>query len=278
MDMMFAWGQRTYVMGVLNLTPDSFSGDGLDRDVEAAVARARMMVAAGADVLDVGGESTRPGAEPIAAEEEIARVVPVIECLARELACPISVDTYKSSVARAALQAGARIVNDVWGLRMDPSLARVAAEADVMLILTRNARPSQHAAWNHQTMTGPLVERIRHALAESIALAQRAGVSHDNIIIDPGIGFGASWQENPIILNELARLRTLGYPIVVGPSRKGFIGHILGVSMGERLEGTASAVAVAVARGADMVRVHDVESMVRVVRMADAIVRNVRSA
>jgi len=270
---MFDWGQRTFVMGVLNLTPDSFSGDGLNLNVEAAIAQAQLMRAAGADVIDVGGESTHPKATPVSAQEEMARVLPVIEHIAARLDCPISVDTYKASVARAALAAGAAIVNDVWGLRMEPDLAAVVAEAGAYLVVTRNARPSTRATWTYQKSSGSLIEKIIRALEESLAIAERAGVARDKLIVDPGIGFGEHWSENLIILRDLARLRTLGHPILVGPSRKEFIRYVLGTPT-VPLAGTAATVSIAIAHGADMVRLHDVPAIMPSVRMTDAITRS----
>ncbi|MSP12352.1 MAG: dihydropteroate synthase [Chloroflexi bacterium] len=275
---MFAWGRRTYVMGILNMTPDSFSGDGLGSNLDRAAAQAQAYVYAGADLLDVGGESTRPGAAPVAAEEEMARVIPAITRLARELHVPLSVDTYKAGVARAAVAAGATIINDVWGLRMEPEIAHVAAETGAYLVITRNARPSAQAAWNYASAadnrpeTG-LIERVLRDLQESMALARRAGVAEEHIILDPGIGFGNTPAGNLEILRDLARLRHLGRPILIGTSRKGFIGQVLGLEVDGRLEGTAATVAIAIAHGADIVRVHDLSPMVRVSRMADAIMR-----
>ncbi len=270
---MFEWGVRTYVMGIINMTPDSFAGDGMGTDLEAALRRAQEMVAAGADLLDVGGESTRPGAEPVPAGEEMRRVLPAIECLARNLDCPISVDTYKAEVAEAAVRAGAKMINDVWGLRMDPRIAEVAARTGAYLVITHNSRPAPTAAWDYAPVEGGLMDRIVGGLRQAINLAVKAGVPPERIIVDPGLGFGKSWQENLLILRDLGRLRVLGRPVLIGPSRKSFIGRVLGVEVQERLEGTAAAVAIGIANGADLVRVHDVGPMVRVARMADAVVR-----
>jgi len=269
----FDWGVRTYVMGIINMTPDSFARDGLGTDPEAALRRAQEMVAAGADLLDVGGESTRPGAEPVPAEEEMRRVLPAIERLVRALGCPISVDTYKAEVAEAAVRAGARVINDVWGLRLDPRIAEVAARTGAYLVITHNSRPAPTAAWDYAPVEGGLMDRILAGLRQAVDLAVRVGVPPGRIIVDPGLGFGKSWEENLLILRHLSRLRELGRPILIGPSRKSFIGRVLGVEVQERLEGTAAAVAIGIAHGADVVRVHDVGPMVRVARMADAIVR-----
>ncbi len=257
-------GTRTLIMGVINMTDDSFSGDGLGRDREAALARAEALVAAGADLLDVGGESTRPGARPVPAAEERARVVPTVEYLASRLKVPLSVDTRKAVVAEAALAAGAGAVNDVSGLRYDPALARVVARAGATLILGH---------WRAGlTWTRPVAAVVR-GLRASVARALAAGCAPDRLAIDPGLGFAKPAWVSLALLRELHRLRVLGLPLVVGPSRKGFIGRVLGPEEQFSWEGTAAAVALAIAGGADIVRVHDVARLARVVRMADAIVR-----
>jgi dihydropteroate synthase len=284
------WGARTYIMGVINVTPDSFSGDGLlslslagaaaEDLLAAAMKQARDFTAAGADILDVGGESTRPGAAIVSAEEEAARVLPVIRKIGEELDVLVSVDTYKASVAAAAIQAGAHMLNDVWGLRADPQLAEVAARSGAPLILMHN-RSSWASAEIKERLGGHyigmayenLLEDIRRDLLGSIAIAHSAGVSDEKIILDPGIGFGKTVEQNLELLDRLNELRDLGYPLLLGPSRKSFIGYTLDLPPDERLEGTAAAVAVGIARGADLVRVHDVKFMLRVARMADAIVR-----
>ena len=260
----FRWGERTYIMGVLNLTPDSFSGDGLGGDVEAAVAQAKRLVAEGADILDVGGESTRPDSAPIAADEELGRVLPVIEKLVREVSVPISIDTYKSEVARRALEAGAKMINDVWGLRRDPKLAQVAAEEVVPLIIVANQR---------ETTYQEIIPEVINCLRRGMKLALDSGVSWENIIIDPGIGFGKTLEENLEIIRRLGELKALGRPILLGTSRKSMIGLVLDLPADQRLEGTAATMALGIANGADMVRVHDVLQMVRVSRMTDVIVR-----
>jgi len=263
-DMEFRWGERTFIMGVLNLTPDSFSGDGLGGDVEAAVAQAKRLVAEGADILDVGGESTRPDSAPTAADEEMGRVIPVIEKLVREVSVPISIDTYKSEVARRALEAGAKMINDVWGLRRDPKLAQVAAEEGVPLIIVANQR---------ETTYQEIIPEVIDCLRKGMKLALDSGVAWENIIIDPGIGFGKTLEENLEIIRRLGELKALGRPILLGTSRKSMIGLVLDLPADQRLEGTAATVALGIANGADMVRVHDVLQMVRVSRMTDAIVR-----
>jgi dihydropteroate synthase len=262
-NMEFRWGERTYVMGIVNVDPDSFSGDGL-HDAESAVAQGKRFAVEGADIIDVGGESTRPGFHPVSAEEELGRVLPVIERLAGELSVPVSIDTYKSDVARKAVAAGARMVNDVWELKRDPKLARVAAEAGVPLVISQNQRDSRFHDFFPELIA---------SLKRSIQVALDAGVDWNNIIIDPGVGFGKTAEQNVEIVRRLAELKVLGRPILLGTSRKSFIGHVLDLPVDQRLEGTAATLAIGIANGADMVRVHDVAQMVRVIKMSDAIVR-----
>lgn len=279
----FDWGSRTYVMGILNITPDSFSGDGLaagDDAVAAALAQARGFIEAGADILDVGGESTRPGAQTIDADEEIARVVPVIRALAAETEIPISIDTYKAETAAAALDAGASLINDVWGLRADPALGRLAAARGVPIILMHNRSNPQNAELRERlggryvgVEYTNLLEEIKSELIGSVELARAAGVSDEQIILDPGIGFGKTREQNLELLNRTDEICALGFPVLVGPSRKSFIGYTLDLPPDQRVEGTAAAAAVAITRGADIIRVHDVQALVRVARMTDAIIR-----
>lgn len=288
----FAWGSQTYVMGILNVTPDSFSGDGLvgfdiQRDsnrgddwVQAAIDQGRRFAAEGAHILDVGGESTRPGSQPVDVDEEMRRVIPVIEGLAAVVDVPISIDTSKAAVAEAALRAGASIVNDVWGLRLDPPIAQVTAQAGAPVILMHNRSQREHVQIDPAlggryvgTAYDDLLADIAAELQISIDLAQRAGIADAHIILDPGIGFGKTVGQNLELLDRLGELRRLGYPILAGPSRKSFIGYTLDLPPDQRVEGTAAAVAIAIARGADIVRVHDVQAMARVARMTDAIVR-----
>jgi dihydropteroate synthase len=270
-------------MGIINVTPDSFSGDGLARDddrVDRAVELGRRFVAQGAHLLDVGGESTRPGSEPVSVQEELRRVIPVVEGLAAAVEVPISIDTSKAAVAQAALAAGARIVNDVWGLRRDPPIAHVAAQAGAPVILMHNRSRRNHV--NIDPGLGGryigveyenLIEDIKRELGISIELAHQAGIPDRHIILDPGIGFGKTVAQNLALLNQLHRFKDLGYPLLAGPSRKSFIGYTLNLPPDQRVEGTAAAVAVAITRGADIIRVHDVQAMARVARMTDAIVR-----
>ena len=269
----FRWGERTYVMGAVNVTPDSFSGDGLGYDVNAAVERALQMESEGADIVDIGGESTRryddaPGAAPVDVEEELRRVIPVIERLSGVISIPISVDTYKPEVARYSLEAGASMVNDIWGVRSDPEMLGVVAEHKVPVVLMHNQQGHQY---------GNMMADIVLGLSSAARAAFEGGVPWENIIVDPGIGFGKLADQSLKIEGSLADLKALGLPVLVGPSRKSHIGLVLGgLPPEERLEGTAAAVALCIAGGVDIVRVHDVREMVRVARMSDAIVRGWR--
>lgn len=260
----FHWGQRTYIMGIVNVTPDSFSGDGVGDDPEAATARAEAMVAAGADIIDVGGESTRPGATPVDTETELARVLPVVQRLAGRLPVPISVDTTKPEVAAAALAAGATILNDIHGLRARPEMAALAARHGAAVVAMANMRGYPHE---------DIIEAVLAQLRESITIAERAGIPPERVIIDPGFGFGTTPTENLTMVRSLHVLKCLRRPILIGPSRKSTIGVVLDLPVQERVEGTAATIAIAIDRGADIVRVHDVPVMVRVARMADAITR-----
>ncbi len=276
-DTLLDWGAKTYVMGILNVTPDSFSGDGVT-EVAAAAARAEQFVRDGADIIDVGGESTRPGAAFVPEKEERARVVPVIRALAARLAVPISVDTSRASVATAALAAGATMVNDVWALHRDPALAGVVARSGAALVLMHNraATATVDALGGHydDVAYADVVAEVIAWLRESIAAAIAAGIPRAQLIADPGIGFGKTVAQNLALMRRLPELRALGVPILAGTSRKSFIGLTLGLPVEDRLEGTAATVALAIAGGADVVRVHDVRAMARVARMTDAIVRS----
>ena len=280
----FVWGTQTYVMGVINVTPDSFSGDGLgqkDKLVDNALELGTNFVKAGAHLLDIGGESTRPGSSTITIREELDRVIPVVQALADNISVPISIDTSKSIVADEALTAGASIVNDIWGLRKDPELANVISKRQSAVILMHNSSQPLDTETNEllgsrykSTLYNDFLPSIRADLENSVSIARNANIDKANIIIDPGIGFGKSITQNTRLINELNYFTELGYPILIGPSRKSFIGYTLNLPVEERLEGTAASIAIAIARGADMVRVHDVKSMARVVHMTDSLVRN----
>ena len=276
----FDWGSRTYVMGVINMSPESFSGDALC-DIEKAVEQGLRFVEEGADILDVGGESTRPltsarvesrvsgrsqgeASRAVAVAEELKRVIPVIQRLSAKVNVPVSVDTYKSEVAKHAVEAGATIINDVWGLKADAGLAEVAKSYKVPIILMHNQQGTDYK---------DLLSEVKLSLQESVRVAVDAGVARHNIWVDPGFGFGKTPEHNIEILRRLDEVKALGFPMLVGTSRKSTIGAVLGLPVGERLEGTAATVALAIANGADMIRVHDVKAMARVAHMADAVVR-----
>ena len=268
----FRWGKRTFVMGIINVTPDSFSGDGLSGDVEAAVRKARSFAAAGTDIIDVGGESTRPGHEPVMEADEAARVIPALAAIRAAVDLPISIDTFKPAIASAALAAGADIVNCVWGAV--PGIVDVAVRTGAPLVVMHNRNSTEYE--------GDCVDEIVDSLGRSAEEARQAGVSH--IIVDPGIGFGKTADQNVEVLGRLGEfVEHLPYPLLVGTSRKSFIGKITGLPVEERAFGTAASVALAIAAGADIVRVHDVERLMATVDVADAIcrvgsARNVRPA
>ena len=287
----FKWGSKTYVMGILNITPDSFSGDGLLPSPPAplpvgearihALEQAKYFLENGADILDIGGESTRPGSQPITADEEIERVIPVIQTIRNNFPdAIISLDTSKSKVAEAGFQAGAHILNDVWALRADPPLASVAAAFRAPVILMHNR--SNPASVEVRERLGNayigsdyenLIEDVKRELLVSAEMAVKAGVAESHIILDPGIGFGKTREQNLELINKLHEIRALGYPVLLGTSRKSFIGFTLDLPADQRVEGTAATVAIGIARGADILRVHDVKEMARVAKMTDAIVR-----
>lgn len=280
----FDWGSRTYMMGILNVTPDSFSGDGIIAKgdaLEVSLEQARRFVGAGAAVLDVGGESTRPGSAPVPVEEERRRVIPVVQALAKEFPDTlISIDTYKAAVAEEALNSGAHIVNDVWALRADPELKKVAARKKCPVILMHNR--SNPASVEARSQLGnayigaeyvDLIEDVKRELMDSVKLAHQAGIEDERIILDPGIGFGKKVEHNLELINRLDEIRALGFPVLLGTSRKSFIGYTLDLPADQRLEGTAATISIGIARGADIVRVHDVEYMARVAKMTDALVR-----
>ncbi|SDW87088.1 Dihydropteroate synthase [Marininema mesophilum] len=258
--------ERTIVMGILNVTPDSFSDGGRYHRLDVAVAHAQEMVKAGADIIDVGGESTRPGHQSVSCEEEMERVLPVIERLTQEVDLPISIDTYKAQTARYAVKAGAHIINDIWGMKKDPLMAQVVAELDVPVILMHNR---EKTGYNH------LLDEICQELMESVALAHAAGVQGNRILLDPGIGFAKTNEDNLAVMGQLERIVGLGYPVLLGTSRKSMIGNTLGLPVTERIEGTAATVTLGITKGCQMIRIHDVKEMVRVARMTDAMVRAV---
>jgi dihydropteroate synthase/2-amino-4-hydroxy-6-hydroxymethyldihydropteridine diphosphokinase len=278
------WGKRTYVMGILNLTPDSFSGDGLvdGKDfIPRVLTQAGEFMEAGADILDLGAESSRPGSQPVSIETELERLLPVLGSLReRDFPVIISVDTWKAEVAEECLKAGADWINDIWGLAADPDLASVIASHEAGVVLMHNR--SKSTAIKDLGSLGKSYEgsdyedfmrEIKSEMQHCVEIARSAGIRDEKIILDPGIGFGKSQEQNLALINHLDEIKSLGYPLLVGPSRKSFIGQVLGLPVEEREEGTAAALAVSIVRGADIVRVHDVSKMARVVRMADAIVR-----
>ncbi len=260
----FTWGERTFVMGIVNLSPDSFSGDGLSV-IDAAVDQALRFVSDGADIIDIGAESTRPGSEPIAIEEEISRLIPAIDKIRLAIDVPISVDSYKYDVVTLAIAAGIDIINDIWGLKFDSRLAGLAAAHHPPIVVTSNQRDNP--------CVGDIMDEIKRDLSRAVALCNDAGVAEGNIVVDPGIGFGKTLAQNLEIIRRLAELESLGKPILLGTSRKGMIGAILGTPVDDRLEGSAATNAIGIAHGADIIRVHDVKFLSGVARMSDAVAR-----
>ncbi len=265
----FQWGSRTYLMGILNVSPDSFAGDGVTQ-ASTALALVQEMIAAGADLIDVGGESTRPGSEPIGVDEETERVIPIIEAIRRETDIPLSVDTYKYEVAREALEAGADIINDIWGLKREPRLAELVAEHEAAMVLMSNQRDMSP---RHDVVFADIVKVVTEDLHRATSEARERGIPSTRLVVDPGIGFGKTQPQNIELMRRLRELGRLGFPLLVGPSRKSVLGHILDLPVSERLEGTAATVAISIALGADIVRVHDIAEMWRVCKVADAIAR-----
>ena len=281
-DLLPNLGKQTYIMGILNLTADSFSGDGLlqqGKPLQAALAQAHRFAADGAHILDLGAESTRPGASPVSAQQELERLLPVLCALREELPDIIlSVDTYKAAVAKEALRAGAHIINDVWGLRADPQMGAVVAAGGACLVLMHNRSNPQNAAIDVslggryvEISYGDVTAEVAEGLLQSARIAQEAGISDEQLILDPGIGFGKTTAQNLRLLKELDRLKALGFPLLLGISRKSFIGYTLNLPPEDRLEGSLAANAYGILHGADILRVHDVRETVRLARMLDAI-------
>lgn len=260
----FNIGERTYIMGILNVTPDSFSDGGKFNEIEAAVAQAKKLIKDGADIIDIGGESTRPGAEYVTEEEEIKRVVPIIKAIKEQLDVIISIDTYKSKTAEEAVKAGADIINDIWGAKYDKNIAKVAAKYNVPIILMHNRQPKPYEN---------LMKDVVADLQESIDIVIEAGVKKENIILDPGIGFAKTYEENLIVMNNCEIIKEMGYPVLLGTSRKSMIGLTLNLPVNERVEGTLATTVIGIMKGLEFVRVHDVLENKRVAVMTDAILR-----
>lgn len=282
---MFEWGKKTYVMGIINLTPDSFSHDGTmlrEDPVTYAVKQAKQFINEGADILDIGAESSRPGSRPISGEEEIERLLPVLKTLKEEqIEVIISIDTYKAKVAQVCLENDADWINDIWGLQKDPQIAAVVSAHNVPIVLMHNRCNADAVEKNERLGASydgakyiDFPSEIKNELNQLANDAISAGISKNNIILDPGIGFGKTVQQNIKLINCLDKIKLLGYPVLIGPSRKSFIGNILDLPVEERMEGTAASIAIGIARGADIIRVHDVKYMARISAMTDALVRN----
>lgn len=260
----FALGKRTYIMGILNLTPDSFSDGGKFNCCKNAIEHASLMLQQGADIIDIGGESTRPNHEPVGEEEELKRVIPIIRDIRERFDVPISIDTYKGKVAEEAIKAGANLINDVWGFKKDPYIAKVAAKYEVPCCLMHNRDNTEYEN---------IIEDMIKELKESIDIALKAGVKRENIILDPGIGFGKTYEQNLYVMNNLEKLNVLGYPMLLGTSRKSMIGNTLNLPANERVEGTVATTVIGIMKKYDFVRVHDVKENKRAAVMTDAIVR-----
>jgi dihydropteroate synthase len=255
-------GKKTLVMGILNSTPDSFSDGGKYTEIEKAVEHAKKMVESGADIIDIGGESTRPGFAAVSVEEELQRVIPVIKAVSQHVNVPISIDTYKAEVAKQALDAGAHIINDIWGAKADEKMAKVAAEYEAPIILMHNRQNRDYHLF---------LRDVINDLYESIAIVKKAGVKDTNIILDPGIGFAKDYHENILMMQNLDRLTALGYPVLLGTSRKTMIGQALNLPASERMEGTGATVCFGIQKGCQIIRVHDVKEMSRMAKMLDAL-------
>lgn len=258
-------GSKTYIMGILNITPDSFSDGGNYLNMDNAINHAKKMINEGADIIDIGGESTRPGSVEVTAKEELNRVLPVVENLVEELDVPISVDTYKADVAEKVLQAGAHIINDIWGLQRDKNMAEVIAKFDVPVVIMHNQNGTEYDV--------DIMQSIAGFFEKSIDIALKAGVKKEKIILDPGIGFGKTLKQNIHVMSRLQELNKLGYPILLGTSRKSMIGKILDLPSNERVEGTLSTSVIGIMKGIDIIRVHDIKENLRTVKVADAIIR-----
>ena len=255
------YNERTQIMGILNVTPDSFSDGGSYVDIDRAISRAKEMVENGADIIDIGGESTRPGYQRISDEEEIERVVPVIERLSKEIEVPISIDTYKAEVAKHAVEAGATIINDIWGAKAQPEIAKVAADYNVPIILMHNRKDHNY---------DQIIPDMIADLMESVKIAKDAGVKDEKIILDPGIGFAKTMEDNLTVMRHLDSIVQLGYPVLLATSRKSFIGHVLDLPPNERMEGTGASICLGVEKGCQLIRIHDVLEMSRMAKMMDA--------
>ena len=253
--------EKTLIMGILNVTPDSFSDGGNYNEVETAVRHAKEMASSGADIIDIGGESTRPGFAKVSVEEELERVIPIIQAVSREVKLPISIDTYKAEVAKQAIEAGAHIINDVWGAKAEPKIAEVAAHYNVPIILMHNRDNT-----NYRNLMADMIAD----LYESVKIAKDAGVRDENIILDPGIGFAKTPEQNLEAMRNLEQLNVLGYPVLLATSRKSFIGHVLDLPVEERVEGTGASICLGIEKGCEMIRVHDVKEMARMAKMMDA--------
>lgn len=253
--------ERTHIMGILNVTPDSFSDGGSYETLELAVEQAKKMEREGADIIDIGGESTRPGHEPVSLEEELNRVLPVVKALSHEVKVPISIDTYKAQVAEEAIKAGASIINDIWGAKKDPNMAEVAAQYEVPIVLMHNRTDMNYTS---------LMKDIQKDLQQSIDIALAAGVKRENIILDPGIGFAKNGEHNLTVMNNLEKLSNLGFPVLLGSSRKRFIGSILDVPAKERDVGTGATTCLGITKGVKIVRVHNVKLHKQLALMMDA--------
>ncbi|HEK9103466.1 dihydropteroate synthase [Bacillus pfraonensis] len=255
--------KKTLIMGILNVTPDSFSDGGNFDEVNAAISHAKAMVEAGADIIDIGGESTRPGFAKVSVEEELGRVIPMIQAVSKEVKVPISIDTYKAEVAKQAIEAGAHIINDIWGAKAEPKIAEVAAHYNVPIILMHNRENT-----NYRNLMADMIAD----LYESVKIAKDAGVSDENIILDPGIGFAKTPEQNLEAMRNLEQLHVLGYPVLLATSRKSFIGHVLDLPVEERVEGTGASICLGIEKGCEMIRVHDVKEMARMAKMMDAMI------